>query len=94
MADKIVHLEVELKEKKLKEKDAVKIKEATQHPKIDTSKEGNFMDSKAKKLKPKNSQSKDSFLKFGAEVRKAVSIEGDAKEKEQLAKHFSCDLCD
>ena len=82
MEDKIVHLEVELKEMKLKEKEAVKIKEATKDLKIDTSKEGNFMDLKAKKLKPKNSQSNDSVLKFGAEVQKAVSTEGEAKEKE------------
>ena len=81
MADKIFHLEVELKEIKLKEKEAVKIKEATQDPKIDTSKKGNFMDSKEKKLKPKDSKSKDSVFKFGAEARKTVSIEGEAKEK-------------
>ena len=49
MADKIVNLEVELKEMKLKQKEAVKIKEATQDPKIYTSEKGNFMDSKEKK---------------------------------------------
>ena len=94
MADKIINLEVELKEMKLKEKEAVKIKEATQDPKIDISKKGNFMDSKEKKLKPKDSKSNNSVFKFGAEARKAVSIEGEAKEKEQSAKHFSCDLCE
>ena len=36
MANKIVHLEVELKEMKLKEKEAVKINEATHNPKIDS----------------------------------------------------------
>ena len=52
------------------------------------------MDSKEKKLKPKNSKSNNSVFKFGAEAQKTVSIEGAAKEKEQSAKHFSCDLCE
>ena len=64
MADKIVNLEVELKEMKLKQKEAVQIKEATQDPKIDTSKKGNFMDSKEKKLKPEDSKSNSSVLKI------------------------------
>ena len=52
------------------------------------------MDLKEKKVKPKDSKSNDYVFKFGAEARKTVYIEGEAKEKEQSAKHFSCDLCD
>ena len=47
---------------------------------------------KKKNLKPKDSKSNNSVLKCHAEARKAVSMEGKAKEKEQSAKHFSCDL--
>ena len=73
MAKKFVHLQIELKEIKLKENEDVQIKEASKNiedPRIVTSKTDNYMDPKEKKLKPKDSKPKYSVIKFGAEAQK------------------------
>ena len=82
---------------KLKEKKDVKTKEVSKNNedlRIVTSRKDHSIDPKEKKLRPRDSNHKDSVFVFGAEAQKPVSDQVKPKEKEKLAKYVKCDLCD
>ena len=89
MAEKIVNLEIKVKEMESKETNSIKIKEAP----------NKVVDAKrsvkeSKDLKEKRTKLKGSVFKFGAEARNTVSDEDKSKEEEKSAKYFKCDHCD